>query len=618
MSDAVSKKMNLSPNNGDNTQFQPTGTGNVSSIVHELSASFNFRNSEDLHNILLSAAQTEHERVRENALRLLEREQARYDQEITMKKARIAEERARIEIEKAIEAKKKEQDSKDETRQPPKSTQSVPTLPLDKNSLSLSTSQSVSIIQQNPLPVRPINSFSDRLTAQNLPSVTFSIPQNIDPNSIAIQSLSPLTTTSTSNVPNQSTVASASLLCLESNELSSKPLHPNIDASSTIPRTLSTPLFSKVALLSNEVPSSQSVKPTDPAIVETNRNHDSRAATSDSSTTSNQKFFKQSFGPDRIDRYKEIHKNMKNLRKQIESQGGQPTNFRTSCKKGRREITKALGQLIVDARNTAIVDKVIRQLRDSLQDKTEMIDVSMFIVKNRRAISAGYLNEDGVDMNGDKLPVAFIYHVGAFCKAICAQLVNEAALKPQAASPIGILAARIFSDPRLYWRGDSLIDMLISKIFIVCPILFGVCGDESTQEGRLRIGWRKTNGKFISEQAHYDRMSGIAAGYAAISLRDFSKTRWKNPYPPTNYWSTVSAIVNTSRKEVSSTQYVVLKSLIEHSFSRFITFYGDMAIAALQAALVEFPKRASEENASVGSLRTLCATLQKDHGLIFR
>ncbi|POS87982.1 hypothetical protein EPUL_000228 [Erysiphe pulchra] len=611
MSDAFSKNMNISPNYGDNIQFQFTGTRNASSVVHELSTSFTFRNSEDLHNILLSAAQTEHERVRENALRLLEREKARYDQENFRNKTRIAEERIRIEN---IEAKKKEQDSKDEARQAPKFTPSVPTLPLDKNNLPLSTSPSVPIIQQHPLPVRPISSLSH----QNLPSVAFSIPQNVDPKLIASQSSSPLTTTSICNFPNQSTVASTNLLCLKSNLLSSQLTQPNNDTSSTIPRALSTPLFSKVPSACNEFISGESIKSKDTAVVETNRNHNFTAATSDSSLIYNQQFLKQSFGPDRIDRYKEIHKNMKNLRKRIECQNEKPTNFKTSCKKSRREITKALGQLIVDARNTTIVDKVIRQLRDSLQDKTEVIDASMFILKNRRAISAAYLNEDGVDMNGDKLPVAFIYLVGAFCKAICAQLVSEAALKPLAASPIGILAARVFSDPRLYWRGDSLIDILISKIFMVCPVLFGVHGDESTQEGRLRIGWRRMNGKFISEQAHYDRMSGIAAGYAAISLRDFSKTRWKNPYPPTNYWLTLSAIVNTSSKEVSSTQYVVLKSLIEHSFSRFITFYGDMAIAALQAALVEFPKRASRESASVGSLRTLRATLQKDYGLILR
>lgn len=213
------------------------------------------------------------------------------------------------------------------------------------------------------------------------------------------------------------------------------------------------------------------------------------------------------------------------------------------------------------------------------------------------------------------LPTAFIYLMGSFCKSVCAQLVSEAALKPQAASPIGILVANIFSDPRLYCREKSMISMLISKIFVACPVLFGVRGDESTHEGRARIGWRKIDGKFISEQAHFDRMSGIAAGYAAISLRDFSRSSKKNPYLAIYYWLAISAIVNTPPEEAFSTQFVVLKALIENSFSTFIKFYGDMGVAALQAALVEFPKRGPRGSASVDTLRTLGETLKKDHGL---
>ncbi|KAI6247655.1 mRNA export factor GLE1 [Erysiphe necator] len=593
--------MNVSQKYNDKFHFQFTGNEN-SSIVHELSTSFTFRNSEDLHNILLSAAQIEHNKVRESAINLFELERVRYDQEAFRNKIREDEERARLEKEKAIEA-KKNQESLEIVKRPPTPPPSAPALPLDKNNASTLLSPNASATQQLPLPTRPMNSFPDRLTTQSLPTGTFSIPKSFESSSIDMLNSSPFSTKTTSSFSHQPITAL-----------------PKVDTKSGISQTaLSNTPFSTVRQQSNEPFSSQPIKSSDRAPLGPTQEHNPTVAASDPSTIHDQHFVKQSLRFEKLDRYYEIHRNMKNLRKSIESQVdefGKPTSFRISCKKGRREITKVLGQLIVDSRNTAIVDKVIRQLIDSLQDKSEIVDASLFTLKNRRAISTAYLNEDGADMNSDKLPSAFIYLIGAFCKAICAQLVNEAALKPQAASPIGILAARIFSDPRFHWRGDSLIDILISKMFKICPILFGVCGDESTHEGRVRIGWRKMNGKFISDQAHFDRMSGVAAGYAAISLRDFSRTRWKNPYPPTNYWLTLSAIVNTPSKEVCSTQYVVLKSLIEHSFSRFIKFYGDMAIAALQAALVEFPKRGAENSASVGTLRTLCVSLQKDHGLV--
>lgn len=226
---------------------------------------------------------------------------------------------------------------------------------------------------------------------------------------------------------------------------------------------------------------------------------------------------------------------------------------------------------------------------------------------------------EGASTNDDKLPALFIYLLNIFSKAVVAQFVDEAGVSPKAADPIGVVAVSVFSQPDFYWRERPLIDILIAKIRVVCPVVFGMRGNEKTEEGRARLGWKKTeDGEWVPEQVHNTRMTGLGAGYAALCLRDFSKSRLKNPWPPTHYWQAISSIVSTPPDQTSSTQYTVLRALIDGCEQKFMGFYGSAARAALQVALVEFPGRASERTVAVSSLEVLADKLKRDMGLQLR
>lgn len=223
---------------------------------------------------------------------------------------------------------------------------------------------------------------------------------------------------------------------------------------------------------------------------------------------------------------------------------------------------------------------------------------------------------EGAIHNGETMPALFIYLLNIFSKAVVSQFIDEAGVQPLAADPIGVVAVSVFSQPELQWRNHSLIDILISKIRVVCPVLFGVRGSDKTEEGRARVGWKKDiNGTWIPEQVHSTRMAGLGAGYAAIALRDFSKSRMQNPYPPWHYWQAMASIVSTPSDQMSSTQLMVLKSLIENYEQKFMNFYGNAAVAALQVALVDFPNRATEATVAVSSLKVLADKLKKDKGI---
>ncbi|PKS07959.1 hypothetical protein jhhlp_006571 [Lomentospora prolificans] len=311
------------------------------------------------------------------------------------------------------------------------------------------------------------------------------------------------------------------------------------------------------------------------------------------------------------DRHLQIHQELKTLRRKLEEMAKTPASpLKGKMGDLRREIRKSMGQLTGGkGANATPLKKIKACLQESLSSNlpSPLVNVAAFVVDKREP------QQDAI-YNGDQMPSLFIYLLSIFSKAVINQFINECGANPKAADPIGVMAAHIFSDKDFQWRGKSLIDILISKFRKTCPVLFGVRGSDKTAQGRAVIGWRKDGGSWMPEQMHYDKVAGLGAGFAAISLRDFSKANKANPYPSSNYWRALSTIVNTQPAEVSDTQYIVLKAMIDGHEQRFIQFFGNAAIAALQVALVEFPKKAPGSVAA-GALQVHGQVLRDEKGL---
>lgn len=205
---------------------------------------------------------------------------------------------------------------------------------------------------------------------------------------------------------------------------------------------------------------------------------------------------------------------------------------------------------------------------------------------------------DGLD--NSQGPALLVYLLNIFAKAIIAQLITEAGMKPQLADQIGTMASHIFAIGAFRWQGISLIDIFLAKLHLVCPVLFGINGDEQYQHGKERLGWWKEepDGAFIPVQAHLQRMTGLAAGFAALALRNYEKAAAINPFPPDNYWRALARVSNVPPDQISQTHFIVLKGLIEESEERFLQFYGNAAVTALRHALIEVPRRSPPSVAS--------------------
>ncbi|KAM0799743.1 GLE1-like protein-domain-containing protein [Usnea florida] len=304
-------------------------------------------------------------------------------------------------------------------------------------------------------------------------------------------------------------------------------------------------------------------------------------------------------------RYLEIHRALKELRKYMISQAKQNAQLKGAMGDMRREIKKSVGQLR-DGKgaNKIQLQTTIETLKKAATVSEPQVDVTMFLASPPQVD----------DRNG---PALLVYLLNIFAKAMIAQFINEAGVKPLIADNLGTVASHIFALDNFRWKGFSLIDILIAKFHVVCPVLFGILGDEQTLEGKKRLGWwrEEDDGAFVPEQRHFERMTGLGAGFAGISLKNYEKARAQNPYPDKHYWTSLAGIINVPPDQITQTHFVVLKAMIENFESKFLQFFGDAAMAALRLGLVELPRR-SPPSVAAKSLAGLVDVLKRDKKLV--
>ncbi|KAI2609259.1 GLE1-domain-containing protein [Hypoxylon sp. NC1633] len=333
-------------------------------------------------------------------------------------------------------------------------------------------------------------------------------------------------------------------------------------------------------------------------------------APSQSGKSADSSLAKLSIG-DGNDRYVEIHKNLKKLRASLDQQCKASPPLKKRMGDMRRELRKNMGQLVGEKGGNKKQIAAIQVLLDEALSgavPSQLIDASDFVTDKREPVQ-------GARYNQPQLPSLFIYLLNHFAKTVINQFINECEAQPKNADPIGVVVAMIFSKDLYLWRGKTLIDILMAKFRVVCPVLFGYRGNEKTDQGRVRVGWKKGPGGWISEQTHGDRMKGLGAGFAAIALRNFANSKNTNPWPPSKYWTAMAQIVNTPPAEISDTQCMVLRAIIEGSEEKFVQFYGNAAVAALRKALIEIPSKAEIATPGVKGLEVLGAVLQRNIGL---
>ncbi|MCJ1357845.1 MAG: hypothetical protein MMC33_007841 [Icmadophila ericetorum] len=281
------------------------------------------------------------------------------------------------------------------------------------------------------------------------------------------------------------------------------------------------------------------------------------------------------------DRYLEIHQNLKHLRKHMQKHANaQGKEWKDKMNLMKRTLKKCVGQLTEDkVQNRRPRNEIIKVLTEATTVQNPFVDLNMFFCETDFKLPT--------PANG---PALLVYLLNILSKAIIAQLAAEAGIKPQLADPIGAIASAVFANSKLLWNGRPLVDILIAKYHVSCPVLYGIYGDEKTDAGKKLVGWVRTlpDEPFVTEAEHTDRMVGLGAGFAALSLRNYKKSSMVNPYPQHNWWKSLALIINTEKKYVTATHLTVLGAMIDSYEPRVLEAWGNLGGLALRTAIVEF------------------------------
>ncbi|KAF1837613.1 GLE1-domain-containing protein [Decorospora gaudefroyi] len=283
-------------------------------------------------------------------------------------------------------------------------------------------------------------------------------------------------------------------------------------------------------------------------------------------------------------KYLQLHQRMKQFRNAFWDEHKKSSSpLKGPVGDARRALRTRLGQINVDRKDSAAAINRLRTecFNVALNTPGPMIDIRPYIVSHQIPQLA---NE-----NEAAYPAFLVYVWICFEKFLIEQFAKEAAhTDGRIIQEIGLIAASLFGDQNYMWKGIPLTDIVLAKLHKACPPLFGIRGTMDTKEGRLRLGWLESS----TTETYSQRMRGIGAGYASMSLRSFAS---KTPAIATSeYWRAIVSICNTPPDQLWPGHFFILNGLIRDYYRKFIQFYGVPARGVLRRAVVDLPVRAPD------------------------
>jgi nucleoporin GLE1 len=286
-------------------------------------------------------------------------------------------------------------------------------------------------------------------------------------------------------------------------------------------------------------------------------------------------------------KYLALHARMKKFRVEFQNEHKQKTSpLKGPVGDARREIRVRLGQITVERKDSVAAIKRLREncFDIALNTRGPMIDIRPYIVSHAIPPLA---NEAEA-----AYPAFLLYIWICFEKSLLKQFEKEAANEDgRTIQEIGLIAASLLSDSKYMWKNTiPLSDIVVAKLNRICPPLFGIRGTMRTREGQARLGWMPIDKNAPTPESYSQRLRGMGAGYAAMSLRI---SKGKAPaVPASEYWRAIVSICNTPSDELWPGHFALLMGLVRDYYKKFLDFYGVHARAVLRRAVIDLPARA--------------------------
>ncbi|VEU20114.1 DEKNAAC101024 [Brettanomyces naardenensis] len=191
---------------------------------------------------------------------------------------------------------------------------------------------------------------------------------------------------------------------------------------------------------------------------------------------------------------------------------------------------------------------------------------------------------------------AYKWILNFVAKAIIHQAEAEVGVKPYAGVPLGCLSLDLlllFPDLKYY---------LMARFVKKCPMLIGYSCSIDTEEGRVRMGWRRADDNRWEDEARYcERLGGICTLYSVITRLQISQSylgytaQTEHPLPISRSWIMLSRLLNTPLKLVSNIHFVIAGSWWDACGSKFLEAYGKQAEKLMQLLWNNWTSAVSEK-----------------------
>lgn len=189
-------------------------------------------------------------------------------------------------------------------------------------------------------------------------------------------------------------------------------------------------------------------------------------------------------------------------------------------------------------------------------------------------------------------------------KAIVAQAEAEVIVQPTAAIPLARLAVFLLDGL------DGLYYYLCARFAKKCALVLGYTCPIDTEEGRIRMGWKRNDEKWESEVKYDERIGGIAAVWAVMSRLGANEAKFPFFSMPAE-WRFMARMLNTNKELISNVHYGVFCNWWEAAAAQLVKTYGKQAMKGLLLAVGDW--------AAYGKLKSYpAATRLSIHGEDYR
>ncbi|KAI0460877.1 hypothetical protein LJB42_001524 [Komagataella kurtzmanii] len=233
-----------------------------------------------------------------------------------------------------------------------------------------------------------------------------------------------------------------------------------------------------------------------------------------------------------------------------------------SYKKQIEQIKKEIVEGLKKPENSEL-KKQVNQLKRKINPKFGQLNNS---TSQLQKITREVLQLVGEALNLGELGLKWILNFMA--KAIVSQAETEVTVSPRAATPLANLAVSLMTEI------PDFKTYLMARFVKKCPLIIGYTCKIDTEDGRIRMGWkRNSDGKWEDETRYNERLGGIAMVYFVITQLRVEP----DLVPISESWKFLARMLNTPLELLSNVHFLVTSNWWDACAIEFVNTYGEQA-----------------------------------------